>query len=66
MYGAKAVTFTPAAQEKLKTYTRQGYANLPICMAKTPLSLTTDPSIKGVPTDFTVTSSHGTVHCCSL
>ncbi|VEN44933.1 unnamed protein product, partial [Callosobruchus maculatus] len=32
----------------------QGFGNLPICMAKTPLSLTADPNIKGAPTGFTL------------
>lgn len=40
------------AEEKLKIYTERGYDNLPICMAKTHLSLSHDPNLKGRPCDF--------------
>ncbi|KAF7274102.1 hypothetical protein GWI33_013220 [Rhynchophorus ferrugineus] len=53
MYGAGAVSYTPLAEEKLKKY-QQEYGNLPICMAKTHLSLTGNPAIKGAPTGFTL------------
>ena len=52
VYGADGVTFEPAAQAKLKLYTDLGYDNLPICMAKTHLSLSHDPNLKGVPKNF--------------
>ncbi|XP_017777059.1 PREDICTED: C-1-tetrahydrofolate synthase, cytoplasmic isoform X2 [Nicrophorus vespilloides] len=52
MYGASTVEYDPAVQEKINEYTKQGFGNLPICMAKTPLSLTGDPNIKGAPTGF--------------
>ncbi len=55
VYGADAVTFLPAAQEKLKTFTEQGYDTLPVCMAKTHLSLSHDPALLNAPTGFTVT-----------
>ena len=55
VYGADGVAFFPAAQEKLKTFTEQGYDTLPVCMAKTHLSLSHDPSLLNAPTGFTVT-----------
>ncbi len=54
IYGADGVDFLPAAQEKIDLYTKQGYGDLPICMAKTHLSLSHDPSLKGRPRGFTV------------
>jgi formate--tetrahydrofolate ligase len=55
VYGAEGVVFLPAAQEKIKTFTENGFDNLPICMAKTHLSLSHDPSLLNAPTGFTVT-----------
>jgi formate--tetrahydrofolate ligase len=55
VYGADGVVFLPAAQEKIKTFTANGFDRLPICMAKTHLSLSHDPSLLGAPTGFTVT-----------
>ncbi|EED12374.1 C1 tetrahydrofolate synthase, putative [Talaromyces stipitatus ATCC 10500] len=54
MYGADKVEFSELAQKKVDTYTRQGFGNLPICIAKTQYSLSHDPSLKGAPTGFTV------------
>ncbi|KAK7215519.1 hypothetical protein V2G26_003522 [Clonostachys chloroleuca] len=54
MYGADAVEFSELAQKKVDTYTRQGYGNLPICVAKTQYSLSHDPDLKGAPTGFTI------------
>lgn len=54
MYGAAAVEFSELAQQKVDTYTRQGFGNLPICIAKTQYSLSHDPELKGAPTGFTV------------
>lgn len=54
MYGAEKVEFSELAQKKVDTYTRQGYGNLPICVAKTQYSLSHDPDLKGAPTGFTV------------
>ncbi|KAL1923344.1 uncharacterized protein VTP21DRAFT_8324 [Calcarisporiella thermophila] len=54
MYGADGITLSDLAREKVERYTRQGFGNLPICMAKTHLSLSHDPKLKGVPTGFTV------------
>jgi formyltetrahydrofolate synthetase len=52
MYGAKGVDYAPAAEAKIALYTKLGYAGLPICMAKTHLSLSHNPAWKGVPTGF--------------
>ncbi len=54
MYGASGIALSELAQSKIETYTRQGFGNLPICMAKTHLSLSHDPKLKGVPTGFSV------------
>jgi methylenetetrahydrofolate dehydrogenase (NADP+)/methenyltetrahydrofolate cyclohydrolase/formyltetrahydrofolate synthetase len=54
MYGAEKVEFSELAQKKVDTYTKQGYGNLPICVAKTQYSLSHDPDLKGAPTGFTI------------
>jgi formyltetrahydrofolate synthetase len=54
MYGADGVDYLPAAERQIKTYTELGYDKLPICMAKTHLSLSHDPSLKGRPRGFRV------------
>jgi len=55
MYGATAVEYTKAADRDLKEIARLGYAGLPICMAKTPNSLTDDPQVVGRPAGFDIT-----------
>jgi formate--tetrahydrofolate ligase len=55
LYGAKGVTFLPAAATKLKRFGEQGYGRLPVCMAKTQNSLSDDAKKIGRPRDFTVT-----------
>lgn len=54
-YGASDVEFSEAAQEQIKTYNALGWDNMPICMAKTPTSLTDQDKIYGAPKDFTIT-----------
>ena len=54
IYGAEGVEYTPLANRQIKTFTDLGYDNLPLCMAKTHLSLSHDPKLKGVPTGFVV------------
>jgi formyltetrahydrofolate synthetase len=54
IYGADGVEFLPEAEKKIETYTRLGFDNLPMCMAKTHLSLSHDGNLKGVPKGFTV------------
>ncbi|XP_039202844.1 monofunctional C1-tetrahydrofolate synthase, mitochondrial isoform X1 [Crotalus tigris] len=52
IYGAEDIELSPAAQSQINCYTQQGFGNLPICMAKTHLSLSHMPEKKGVPTGF--------------
>jgi methylenetetrahydrofolate dehydrogenase (NADP+)/methenyltetrahydrofolate cyclohydrolase/formyltetrahydrofolate synthetase/formate--tetrahydrofolate ligase len=52
IYGAEGVDYEPAAESKIALYTKLGYDNLPICMAKTHLSLSHEPAWKGVPTGW--------------
>ncbi len=54
IYGADGVSFSAEATDKIERYTRLGYDQLPICMAKTHLSLSHDPALKGVPSGYTV------------
>jgi len=54
MYGGSGVEYLPDAEKKIDLYTRLGFDKLPICMAKTHLSLSHDPNLKGAPTGFTV------------
>ncbi|XP_030213411.1 C-1-tetrahydrofolate synthase, cytoplasmic [Gadus morhua] len=54
IYGADDIELLPEAQRKVELYTKQGFGNLPICMAKTHLSLSHDADKKGVPTGFVV------------
>jgi formate--tetrahydrofolate ligase len=52
IYGAEAVSYTATADGQIKTYEENGFGGLPICMAKTHLSLSHDPMLKGAPTGF--------------
>jgi len=52
IYGAASVSYTPEAEAKIELYTRLGFDKLPICMAKTHLSLSHDPNLKGRPRGF--------------
>uniref|UniRef100_A0A8D3CMC9 C-1-tetrahydrofolate synthase, cytoplasmic n=1 Tax=Scophthalmus maximus TaxID=52904 RepID=A0A8D3CMC9_SCOMX len=54
IYGADDIELLPEAQHKVELYTKQGFGNLPICMAKTHLSLSHEADKKGVPTGFIV------------
>ena len=54
IYGADGVSYDPLAEEQIAIYERAGFGGLPICMAKTHLSLSHDPTLKGVPTGFVV------------
>jgi len=54
IYGAKNVEYTDEANEKIARFEKLGYGNFPICMAKTHLSLSHDPKLKGRPKDFTL------------
>jgi methylenetetrahydrofolate dehydrogenase (NADP+)/methenyltetrahydrofolate cyclohydrolase/formyltetrahydrofolate synthetase len=52
IYGADGVDYSPEAEAKVELYTRLGFDKLPMNMAKTHLSLTHDPSLKGRPTGW--------------
>jgi len=54
-YGADGVDYTPEAAAKIELYTRLGYGKLPICMAKTHLSFSDNPDLKGAPEGFRIT-----------
>lgn len=54
VYGARDVAYEPKAEQQLKAYEEAGFGNLPICMAKTHLSLSHEPTWKGVPKDYTL------------
>jgi formyltetrahydrofolate synthetase len=54
IYGADGVFYEPLAERQIESYERAGFGNLPICMAKTHLSLSHDPTLKGEPTGFTL------------
>eukprot|EP01114_Cavostelium_apophysatum_P013987 TRINITY_DN3505_c0_g1_i1.p1 TRINITY_DN3505_c0_g1~~TRINITY_DN3505_c0_g1_i1.p1 ORF type:complete len:640 (+),score=120.58 TRINITY_DN3505_c0_g1_i1:248-2167(+) len=54
IYGADGVEYSAEAEKKIDLYTRQGFHKLPICMAKTHLSLSADAAQKGVPKGFTI------------
>jgi formate--tetrahydrofolate ligase len=55
MYGARSVILTKRAQRDLRELERLGYAELPVCIAKVPGSLSDDPKLRGRPVDFDVT-----------
>jgi formate--tetrahydrofolate ligase len=55
VYGAAGVVFLQTAKDKIKQYTAGGLDRLPICMAKTHLSLSHDPALTNAPTGFEVT-----------
>jgi len=54
IYGAADVAYTPLADRQIRDYEANGFGSLPICMAKTHLSLSHDPALKGAPTGFTL------------
>jgi len=54
VYGADGVEYSPAAEKQLTTFNNAGFADLPVCIAKTHLSLSHDPKLKGAPTGWTL------------
>ena len=54
IYGADGVSYEPLAEQQIETYEKAGFGKLPICMAKTHLSLSHDPNLKGVPTGYLI------------
>jgi formate--tetrahydrofolate ligase len=61
IYGASSVEFTTVAARAIKRIEDLGYGNLPVCMAKTPASLTDNPKVAGCPAGFTITVSDAKV-----
>lgn len=55
VYGAKGVKYSPIAEQQIEEFTKNGWSNLPICMAKTQYSLSDQPELIGRPNDFTIT-----------
>ncbi len=55
VYGGAGVTFTPAAKKEIDRLSALGFADLPVCMAKTQYSFSDDPTKLGAPEGFTVT-----------
>jgi len=54
IYGAEGVSYEPLAERQIRDYATNGFDKLPICMAKTHLSLSHDPALKGAPKGFTL------------
>jgi formyltetrahydrofolate synthetase len=54
IYGADGVEYSEKAEEQIADYNRLGFNKLPMCMAKTHLSLSHDPALKGRPEGFTI------------
>jgi formate--tetrahydrofolate ligase len=52
VYGAAGVDYSAQASRQLETYTRAGFGSLPVCVAKTHLSISSDPSLRGAPTGW--------------
>ncbi len=52
IYGAAEVVYEPRAERQIRRYEASGFGNLPICIAKTHLSLSHDPQLKGAPTGY--------------
>ncbi|GAB1509431.1 formate--tetrahydrofolate ligase [Actinophytocola sp. KF-1] len=54
VYGADGVSYAPAARRQLDRFERNGFGELPVCMAKTHLSISSDPKLLGAPTGWTL------------
>lgn len=54
IYGAGEVEYSPVASRQIEGFEKAGFGYLPICMAKTHLSISHDPNLKGAPTGFTI------------
>ena len=53
IYGANDVKWSPQAKKKMKAFTDNGWGNLPVCMAKTHLSISHNPKLIGCPSNYT-------------
>ena len=54
VYGAENVEFSSVASKQIDSYTENGFGNLPVCIAKTHLSISSDASLKGAPSGWTL------------
>ncbi len=54
IYNAADVSYEPLAEQQIKQYEANGFGGLPICMAKTHLSISHDPALKNAPTGYTL------------
>jgi formate--tetrahydrofolate ligase len=54
VYGADGVSYSPTARRQLDRFERNGFGELPVCMAKTHLSISSDPKLLGAPTGWTL------------
>jgi len=52
VYGADGVDYSPLATKQLASYERAGFGDLSVCLAKTHLSISSDPTLKGAPTGW--------------
>lgn len=55
IYGGRGVQFSKKAQKQIEEFEKNGWSDLPVCMAKTQYSFSDDPMLLGAPTDFTIT-----------
>lgn len=55
IYGGAGINVTPQAEKQIAALEKLGFANLPVCIAKTQYSFSDDPALSGAPSDFTVT-----------
>ncbi|MFS1475060.1 formate--tetrahydrofolate ligase [Vibrio lentus] len=53
-YGAASISLSPLAKQQLAEFNQHGYSRLSVCLAKTPLSISTEAQVKGAPTQFDV------------
>ena len=65
IYGADGVEFSDEAKEKIALFEKFGWDHMPVCMAKTPNSLTDDAKIKGRPSGFTIHVRDLNVSACA-
>jgi formate--tetrahydrofolate ligase len=54
VYGADGVDYSPLAARQIDTFERNGFGYLPVCIAKTHLSISSDPALRGAPTGWTL------------
>ncbi|MBX6764636.1 MAG: formate--tetrahydrofolate ligase [Rubrobacteraceae bacterium] len=54
VYGAKDVEYSQEANRQIESFQKRGYGNLPVCIAKTQLSISSDPALKGAPRGWTL------------